>query len=210
MLILRALVHFHCAELNRVTLYEYTLIYPKSSFPSLSLLETILLMNILACISLCAHLRIYLRHRPEGEIAGSMVHLSSTLLTVTRVPSKALVPVYTPTQSVQEFLFLPLHAQSPRNFYFCQSTGCKMLPHYGFNLNFPDYFWDGTPLYAYWTFGFSLLWLTFSFLWLVFFFSPLSCFTFLLIWSYLCILGININIRLYPLTYSFTIAFEVS
>ena len=120
MLILRALVHFHCAELNRVTLYEYTLIYPKSSFPSLSLLETILLMNILACISLCAHLRIYLRHRPEGEIAGSTVHLSSTLLTVTRVPSKALAPHSHPKcarvlvsastcPESQEFLFLPVY-----------------------------------------------------------------------------------------------------
>ena len=141
-----------------------------SSFPSLSLLETILLTNILACISLCTHLRIYLRHRPEGEIAGSMVHLSSTLLAIVRVPSKALAPVYTPARSVQEFLFLPLHAQSPRNFFFCQSTGCEMLPHYGFNLNFPDYFRDGTPLYAYWTFKFSLLWLTFSSLWPVFYF----------------------------------------
>ena len=196
MLILRALVHFSCAESNKVTLYEYTsswLIgkdpdagrdwgqeekgttedemagwhhrlngnefewtpgvgdgqgglaccdswgrkesdtterlkwtelnwFIPSSFPSLSLLETVLLTNILACISLCTHLRIYLRHRPEGEIAGSMVHLSSTLLAITRVPSKALAPVYTPARSVlrvlvsastcsesQEFLFLPVY-----------------------------------------------------------------------------------------------------
>ena len=157
----------HGVTKSRTQVSDWTeLIYPKSFFPSL--LETILLVNILACISLCTHLRIYLRHRPEGEIAGSMVHLSSTLLAITRVPSKALAPVYTPTRSVQEFLFLPLHAQSPRNFYFCQSTGCEMLPHYDFNLNFPDYFWDGTPLYAYWTFEFSLLWLTFSSLWPVF------------------------------------------
>ena len=32
------------------------------------------------------------------------------------------------------------------------------------------------------------------------FFFLLSCFTFLLNWSYLCILDININIRFYPLT----------
>ena len=119
-------------------------------------------MNMLVCISLCSRVRIYLRHRPEGEIAGSVVHLLSTLLAVTKVPSKAVVPICTPTRSVQEFLFLLIRVQSPRHFHFCQSTGCEMISHYGFNLNFPDYLWDRTPLYVYWLFRFSLLWLAYS------------------------------------------------
>lgn len=125
---------------------EYTAIYPLSPgreyrvfFPSLSFLETMLSMIMLVCISLCARVRIYLGHRPEGEVAGSVVHLLSTLSAVTKVPSKAVAPICTPTRSVQEFLFLLIRVQSPRHFHFCQSTGCEISSHYGFNLNFPDY-----------------------------------------------------------------------
>ena len=78
-------------------------------------------------------------HTPKGEIAGFKIYWSSATLAIAKVLSKAHVPIYTPTRSVQEFLFLLIiHGDSLRHFHPHQFTGWEMISRYGFSLTCPD------------------------------------------------------------------------
>jgi hypothetical protein len=133
-------------------------------------------MNLLVHSSLCA-LEDVSRDIPRYRIAKFMISLFNFINHCQHSFQSSCTN--SPVRRICEFLFLLIHVSSLRHFNFCQSVGCEMTPHYGFNLNFPDYLWDWTVLHVYWPIGFSPLWVAYSLILHIFFIWIF----FLLIWS---------------------------